>query len=67
MITLLRTLIRNPQIVLFDEVTSNADSFTEQLINRLIKRISKEKLCMFITHQKKDTAFADRVILIEPC
>jgi ATP-binding cassette subfamily B protein len=67
MITLLRTLIRNPQIILFDEVTSNADSFTEQLINDLIKRLSREKLCMFITHQKKDTVFADRVIPIEPC
>jgi ABC-type multidrug transport system fused ATPase/permease subunit len=67
MITLLRTLIRNPQIILFDEVTSNADSFTEQLINELIKRISREKLCMLITHQKKDTVFADRIIPIEPC
>jgi ABC-type multidrug transport system fused ATPase/permease subunit len=62
MVTLLRTLVRDPQILLFDEVTSNADSFTELLIDKLIKRLSKEKLCMLITHKKNEVSFADQVI-----
>lgn len=50
-ISILRVLVRDPAVILFDEVTAGLDSFSEQFITAAIEKISKQKLCFIIEHK----------------
>lgn len=65
MITILRILCRNPKILLLDEVTSNVDSYTDNLLKQLLLKISQEKVCIMITHREKDLVNAKRIIKLD--
>lgn len=62
LISILRVLVREPEILLLDEITANVDSFTERLIHKFLKEISKRKICLFVTHKLDDILLADKVI-----
>lgn len=62
-ITFVRSLSREFQILLADEPTANLDDKTELLIFQILKRISKDKLVLLVTHNRSNaTFFSDRVI-----
>ncbi len=65
-VAIARALIKEPDILLCDEATGNVDSNTSEVISNIIKKISKEKLVIFITHDS-DLAknYADRIINIK--
>ncbi len=62
-IALARVLIKDPHIILADEPTGNLDSETGTIIFELLKKLSKTKLVIMVTH---DIEFAhlygDRII-----
>jgi len=49
-ISLIRMMLRNPEIILLDEITTNLDSYTEEVIYKFISEITKTKICLFISH-----------------
>ncbi|HFC05599.1 MAG TPA: type I secretion system permease/ATPase [Rhizobiales bacterium] len=62
---LARALVRNPDILLLDEPTSNMDGVTEKaFINRLSKTL-KGKTLVLITHKPSLLALVDRLIVME--
>ena len=61
-ISILRVLVRDPDILLLDEITSNVDSYTELLIHKVLDDLSRKKICLFITHKEKDMLLADEII-----
>ncbi len=65
-VAIARALIKEPEILLCDEATGNVDSNTSAIVANIIKKISKEKLVIFVTHDK-DLAlnYADRIINIK--
>ncbi len=65
-VAIARALIKEPDILLCDEATGNVDSNTSAVISNIIKKISREKLVIFITHDS-DLAdnYADRIINIK--
>lgn len=65
LISLLRVLVREPKILLFDEITTNVDSFTEGLIHSFLQKISKEKICLLITHKANEVLLADKVVNLQ--
>ena len=65
MISILRTLCRNPDILLLDEVTASLDSYSEKLIHQAIREISKEKIVLWITHKEYELELADEIIEIQ--
>ena len=62
-VAIARALIKNPNIILADEPTGNLDSNTTKQIIRLIKKISKDKLVIIVSHNLYDAYdYADRII-----
>lgn len=49
-IAIVRVLVRNVDIILFDETTSNLDTWNTEKIIECIKRIAKEKLVICVSH-----------------
>ena len=62
LICLARTLVRQPKIILFDEVTAGLDSNTEIKILEIIQKLSKKHVCLFISHKQEDLQSADYLI-----
>lgn len=62
LISLARILVRNPKVILFDEVTAGVDSYTETLVLRVIRQAAKEHTCLMISHKESDLRIADKVI-----
>lgn len=62
-VAIARALIKNPNIILADEPTGNLDSNTTKQIIKLIKKISKDKLVIIVSHNLYDAYdYADRII-----
>ena len=59
-----RALLRNTPIIVFDEVTSHLDPFTESAIIDSIIKISKEKSIIYITHRLTRMEIFDQIIVI---
>jgi ATP-binding cassette subfamily C protein len=64
-ITIARNIIKNPDIFIFDELTSNIDSKSKEQIFSSILNISKDKTLIYISHNLSEILNMDRVIVIE--
>ncbi len=64
---LARAIVRNCDIVLYDEPTSGLDPVTSVTINRLIRRLNKERsiTSIVVTHDLQGAlAFSDRILML---
>ncbi|WP_313894645.1 ABC transporter ATP-binding protein [Psychrobacillus sp.] len=64
-VAIARALISNPRIILADEPTGALDRTNSTETMSLLKEISKDRLVIVITHDKKVCNFANEVISIE--
>lgn len=64
-IVFLRAYIRNPQIVILDEVTSKLDPVTEKIIYDAIKRMLKGRLGIIIAHKIESIKLMDQIVVLE--
>lgn len=63
-----RALLRNPELIIFDEATSNLDSMTEKVITRTIKSIKKKRpdmIIVMVAHRLSTIAHSDRIYVLE--
>lgn len=60
-----RTIIKNPEIYIFDEATSNIDVESEEKIWDSINKLSKEKTVIVISHRLLNVKNADKIYLLE--
>ena len=60
-----RAIVKNPDIIIADEPTGNLDSTNTIEVMNIIKAISREKLVILVTHERRVAEFyADRIIEI---
>ena len=64
-IAILRTLIKDPTILIFDEATSNLDSATEKMILEFLTEKRKGKTTIIIGHRLSTVAAADAIIVLD--
>ena len=65
-VAIARALIKNPEIILADEPTGNLDSETSKKIFTLLKKISKERLVIVVSHDcESANIYGDRIIEIK--
>jgi ATP-binding cassette, subfamily B, bacterial len=63
-----RALLRNPDLIVFDEATSSLDSITEKAITDTIKQIgekNKDQIKVLVAHRLSTVAHADRIYVFE--
>lgn len=61
-----RAIVNNPSILLCDEPTGALDSKTGDSIMKILKRISKKKLVIMVTHDEKlANLYSDRIIRLK--
>ncbi len=64
LISIARALIRNPRLLVLDEATSGLDAATEEILLRNLKRASRGRTIVMVTHRLAALAIADRVLLL---
>ena len=63
-IALVRALVHDKPIIIFDEVTSNTDSYSEYQINNLLHTRLKNKTVIIITQKREILSEVDRIIML---
>lgn len=64
-LALARLLLKEPDILILDEFTSNIDSETEEELMNLFFSHCKEKTIIFITHKIQAIAQCDKIVVME--
>ena len=63
-----RALLRNPEIIIFDEATSSLDSITEKAITETIQKIEHARpqlITVLVAHRLSTIAHAKRIYVLE--
>ncbi|MBA2522195.1 MAG: ABC transporter ATP-binding protein [Solirubrobacterales bacterium] len=66
-LSIARSLLRHPYLLIFDEATSSLDSITEEAVTTTIKKISseREQITVLIAHRLSTIMHADRIYVLE--
>jgi len=63
-IAIARAILKDPQIVLYDEATSSLDSITEENILGAIKKMTKNRTSVFIAHRLSTVMDCDQIFVL---
>lgn len=64
-VSIARAIIKNPQILIFDDCLSAVDTETEERILANLEEVSKNKTTFIISHRVSSAKNADKIIILE--
>ncbi|GAA6134251.1 ABC transporter ATP-binding protein/permease [Oceaniserpentilla sp. 4NH20-0058] len=64
-VAIARTILKQPNILLFDEATSSLDSYSEKAVLDAINEVSQGKSSVVIAHRLSTIVNADRILVLE--
>src|SRR5258705_1298027 len=64
LISFARALAFDPALLILDEATSSIDTHTEQLIQRAIERVMRDRTSIVVAHRLSTVPSADRIIVL---
>ena len=65
MITIARTMLANPRILILDEATSRLDAYSEALVQEAQQRLFADRTTVVIAHRLTTVVNASRIIVFE--
>ena len=60
-----RALLNDPEIIVFDEATSDVDTETEELIQESLERLVEERTAFIIAHRLSTIQNADEIVVMD--
>lgn len=63
-ISFIRAIANNPKILLLDEATSSIDQETENIIQKSLERLLKDKTAIIIAHRLSTIKNADKIVVL---
>jgi ATP-binding cassette subfamily B protein len=64
-VSIARTFLKNPPVMIFDEATSALDSRTEKAIQAELAEISRNRTTLMIAHRLSTIVDADQILVME--
>ena len=64
-IALARAILRNPDLLILDEATSQVDLESEELIHKALTTFLRDRTTLIITHRPSTLTLADRVVVMD--
>ena len=64
-VSIARTILKGPPILILDEATSALDSFTEHQIQEALRKVSENRTTLVIAHRLSTVVDADEIIVLE--
>jgi ATP-binding cassette subfamily B multidrug efflux pump len=64
LLSLARTLVREPRILILDEATANVDSHTEAVITRALNKLRGSTTILAIAHRLSTITHADQIVVL---
>lgn len=63
-VAIARTILKNPQVLVFDEATSSLDSHSEQAILKAINEVAKNRTSLVIAHRLSTIVDSDNILVM---
>ena len=60
-----RTLLKNPEILMLDEATSNLDSHSEHLVQKALSYLMQQRTTLVVAHRLSTVVNADQIAVME--
>jgi ATP-binding cassette subfamily B protein len=64
-VAIARAILRDPEILVLDEATSDVDTETEMLIQRSLDRLTEDRTTLTIAHRLSTIRDADEIVVLE--
>ena len=64
-IALARAILRNPDILILDEATSQIDVESERLIHQVLEKFTRGRTTLMITHRPSTLQLASRIVVMD--
>ncbi len=64
-VSIARTILKGPPILILDEATSALDSHTEQEIQDALRKVSRDRTTLVIAHRLSTVVEADEIIVLD--
>ncbi len=65
LITIIRAMVANPEILILDEATSNIDTKTEKMIQQSMDHLTKGRTSFIIAHRLSTVRNADKIFVLD--